>query len=145
MFCEDDDGNLCIFKGLYEDYEEDFDDDGLEIPISPYLEGEELDPTEHCFLLLHKGTKRVPEALSSLFLSFNLLCDDDLLVVCDDLLATLLSLNCCDHLLPNLCSQVRDIPMSPLYDDDFLVICDDLLPILLSLICCDNLLSNLCS
>ena len=41
---EDDDGTMHLFE-VYEDYGEDFDDVGPEIPMSPYHEGEDLDLT----------------------------------------------------------------------------------------------------
>ncbi|KMT01702.1 hypothetical protein BVRB_9g211580 [Beta vulgaris subsp. vulgaris] len=59
MFCEDADGKFRLFK-VYEDNEECYDDEDPEIPLSPCREGEELDPEQHSFLLLRKGTQRSP-------------------------------------------------------------------------------------
>ena len=54
MFYEEDDGRFHLFN-IYEDYEEDYDDDGPDIPLSPCRYGEKLDSNYHAFgLLLRK-------------------------------------------------------------------------------------------
>ena len=55
MFCEDDDGSHRLFK-VYKELDVEFDDDGPEIFMSPCVERKEMDPNQHSFLFLGRGT-----------------------------------------------------------------------------------------